>query len=209
MGYNLIYCSTVGFDSGGAAAWRTLNFAFQKSLEVFDYVRGNAEKTYDSCMSLCLNGVAVCVPCLVPSIIGTIVGHIAFAVKLSMDISVQLYAEIVGLLDGNAVAERDLAVHENVMTIHGNIITTHTAVSQILTIVAGIKPQTDLIKARRRMQVVVDCVNTTVGFAGDCRKPSCENPTLFCDGTFNHEYISQLKGGENHKSRTMGYLCIQ
>jgi hypothetical protein len=98
--------------------------------------------------------------------------------------------------DGDAAAEQDAAVYENMITTHGNILIAGNNLLTVLDYVTGIKQKTDKL-TRRRMQVV-DCTNTTLGFVDNCRKPSCENPTRLCDGSFNYEYISQLKGGENH-----------
>ncbi len=117
-----------------------------------------------------------------------------FALVLAMDISEHLYAEIVDGQDGDAAAEQDTAVYENVITIHHNIITTHTLLSNVFSIVSGLPTGTP---SRRRLQVI-DCTNTTLGYVDNCSKPSCENPTRLCDGSFNYEYISQLKGGEYH-----------
>jgi hypothetical protein len=108
--------------------------------------------------------------------------------------------------DDAATDELHSAVYENVITIHGNIITTHNMLSNVLTIVSGIKQKTDRL-ARCRMQVI-DCTNTSLGYFDNCSKPSCKNPTRFCDGSFNYEYISQLEGGKNHNA-TMGCQCIQ
>jgi len=106
--------------------------------------------------------------------------------------------------DDDAAEEQDAAVYENVKTIHGNVISTHNLLKQVQAIVSGLKTSTT---PRRRLQVI-DCINTTlVGYVDNCIKPSCENPTKLCDGSFNYEYISRLEGGEYH-NRTMGYLCI-
>ena len=121
-----------------------------------------------------------------------------------MDISELVYAEIVDGQDGDAAAEQDTAVYENVITIHGNIIATHNLVSQVHQLVSGLQTGTS---SSWRLQVI-DCTNATLGNVDNCSKPSCENPTRLCNGSFNYEYISQLKGGENH-TRTMGYLRFQ
>jgi len=90
-----------------------------------------------------------------------------------------------------------------VKTIHGNIIATHKLLLQVQTIVTGTYTGLKDKGAIRRLQVI-DCINTTlVGYVDNCSKPSCENPTKLCDGSFNYEYISQLEGGEYH-NRTMG-----
>jgi hypothetical protein len=160
------------------------------------------EGGYDVCMALCIISVgSFCAPCVVPSISESIMESLLFTLVLAVDVSEHVYAEIVDDQDDAAKDELHSAVYENVITIHGNIISTHKMLSNVLTIVSGIEQNTST--RRRRMQVV-DCVNTTLGYVGDCRKPSCENPTRLCDGSFNYEYISQLEGGENHTTSTMG-----
>jgi len=137
-------------------------------------------------------------------LLGVITESATFGIQLALDISEQVNAEIVDGQDGDAAAEQDSAVYENVITIHGNVIATHTLLSQVRTIVSGFQTGAS---SRRRLQVI-DCTNTTLaGYVDNCSKPSCENPTKLCDGSFNYEYISQLEGGEYH-NRTMGYLCI-
>jgi hypothetical protein len=146
-------------------------------------------------MTLCDTGlVAVCQPCSIPVLFDIVSENAMFALVLAMDISEHLYAEIVDGQDGDAAAEQDTAVYENVITIHHNIITTHTLLSNVFSIVSGLPTGTP---SRRRLQVI-DCTNTTLGYVDNCSKPSCENPTRLCDGSFNYEYISQLKGGEYH-----------
>ena len=189
--------SIVGFDPESALAWRSTNYALQKAIETFYHVQEAFQSAYDSCMAVCDIGFFnLCQACTLPVIFDTIAMHAAFALSLAKDISEHLYGEIVDGQDGDAAAEQNTAVYMNVITIHGNILTTHSDLLNVLSIVSGIKQKTDKL-ARRRMQVI-DCTNTTLGFVDNCSKPSCENPTLFCDGSFNYEYISQLKGGENH-----------
>ncbi len=189
--------SIVGFDPEAALAWRSTNYALQKSIEVLGHVQAQFQSAYDACMSSCDTGaVAVCQPCSIPVIFETVTENVIFALTLAMDISEHLYGEIVDGQDGDAAAEQDAAVYENVITTHGNILIAEKHLLNVLSIVSGIKQKTDKL-ARRHMQVV-DCTNTTLGFVDNCRKPSCENPILFCDGSFNYEYISQLEGGENH-----------
>ena len=197
--------STAGFDPEGALAWRSTNYALGKSIEVFEHVQGLFESAYDICMAACIIPVTpVCPVCVPFGFLGSITENAIFAVVLALDISEHLYAEIVDGQDGDAAAEQDSAVYENVITIHGNVIATHNLLSQVQTIVSGLQTGAS---SRRRLQVI-DCTNTTLaGYVDNCSKPSCENPTKLCDGSFNYEYISQLEGGEYH-NRTMGYLCI-
>jgi hypothetical protein len=197
--------STAGFDPEGALAWRSTNFALRKALEVFEHFQAQSESAYDMCMAVCDGGtVSLCQVCL-PLIVPVIITESAkFALVLAMDISEHLYAEIVDGQDGDAAAEQDTAIYENVITIHHNIITTHTLLSNVYSIVSGSPTGTP---SRRRLQVI-DCTNTASGYIDNCRKPSCENPTRLCDGSFNYEYISRLEGGEKH-SRAMGSLCIK
>ena len=121
-----------------------------------------------------------------------------FALTLAVDISEHTYGEIVDGHYGDSASEKAAAAYENVITIHRNILTSNSVLKNVLDIVTGVKTK---VGARRRLEVI-DCTNTTLGYVDNCRKPSCENPTRFCDGSFNYEYISQLKGGENH-NRTM------
>jgi hypothetical protein len=198
--------SIVGFDPEKALAWRNANFALHKSIEILEHVRAQMEGSYDLCMALCIIPVTpFCPTCVVPSTFESIAESLLFGLTLAMDISEHLYAEIVDGQDGDAAAEQNTAVYENVITIHGNILTTHNDLLNVLSIVSSIEQNTS---ARRRRMQVVDCVNTTLGYVGDCRKPSCEHPTRLCDGSFNYEYISQLKGGENHTGTALR-LCIQ
>ena len=197
--------STAGFDPEGALAWRSTNFALGKSIEVFEHVQGLFESAYDICMAACIIPVTpVCPVCVPFGFLESITENAIFAVVLALDISEHVYGEIVDGQDGDAAAEQDSAVYENVITIHGNVIATHTLLSQMYNFVSG--SQTGA-SSRRRLQVI-DCTNTTLaGYVDNCSKPSCENPTKLCDGSFNYEYISQLEGGEYH-NRTMGYLRI-
>jgi hypothetical protein len=183
-------------------AWRSTNFALRKTIEVFEHVQEAFQSAYDSCMSSCDTGlVTVCQVCSIPVIFEVVTENAAFALLLAMDVSEHLYGEIVDGQDGDAAAEQDTAVYENVITIHGNILTTHNDLLKVLTIVSGMKPKIDSL---RRLQLA-DCTNTTLGYVDNCSKPSCENPTRFCDGSLNYGYISQLEGGEIH-NRTTGYL---
>jgi hypothetical protein len=132
---------------------------------------------------------------------------ISFACQLALDISEHVYAEIVDEQDDDAAKDQAAAVYENVITIHGNVIATHNLLSRVQTIVSGTNSGLKQKGVIRRLQVI-DCTNTTLaGYVDNCSKPSCENPTKLCDGSFNYEYISQLEGGEYH-NRTMGYLCF-
>ena len=198
--------STAGFDPEGALAWRSTNFALGKSIEVFEHVQGLFESAYDICMAACIIPVTpVCPVCVPFGFLESITENAIFAVVLALDISEHVYAEIVDSQDGDAAAEQDSAVYENVIAIHGNVIVTHNLLSRVCNLVNGCS-QTGA-SSRRRLQVI-DCTNTTLaGYVDNCSKPSCENPTKLCDGSFNYEYISQLEGGEYH-NRTMGYLCI-
>ncbi len=199
--------STAEIDPVAASAWRNTNFALRKSLEVFDHIRAQFQSTYDTCMTLCdIGAVAVCQPCSIAVVFTIFTESAAFALTLLMDISEHLYTEMMDGTVGDVESERITATYVNVISIHGIILTTHNDLLNVLSIVSGIKQKTDKL-ARRRMQVV-DCTNTTLGFVDNCRKPSCENPILFCDGSFNYEYISQLKGGEDHNG-TMPSLFIQ
>jgi hypothetical protein len=159
-------------------------------------------------MSLCDGGLATtCYVCVPFMIVGVITESATFGIQLALDISDNMYAEIVDGTDGDAAAEQDAAVYENVITIHGNVIATHNLLKQVRTIVTGTNTGLKDKGVIRRLQVI-DCINTTLaGYVDNCSKPSCENPTKLCDGSFNYEYISQLEGGEYH-NRTMGCLCI-
>jgi hypothetical protein len=191
------HSSTGEVNLEGALAWRSANFALKKSIEIFEHVRAQMEGGYDICMAVCIIPIApFCPTCVVPSILESIMESLLFALALAMDISEYLYAELMDGSVGDVESERITATYENAITIHGNILTTHNDLLNVLSIVSGIKQKTDKL-ARRHMQVV-DCTNTTLGFVDNCRKPSCENPIRLCDGSFNYEYISQLKGGENH-----------
>jgi hypothetical protein len=197
--------SIVGFDPESALAWRSTNYALQKAIETFYYVQEAFQSAYDSCMAVCDIGVFnLCQACTLPVIFDTIAMHAAFALSLAKDISEHLYGEIVDGQDGDAAAEQDAAVYKNVITIHGNIITTFYLL-RVVAAVHGIQAGTGA--SRRRMQVI-DCTNTTLGYVDNCSKPSCENPTRLCDGSFNYDYISRLEGGEKHSS-AMGCLCIK
>ena len=197
--------STAGFDPEGALAWRSKNHALGKSIEILSYIVQLHKTIYDTCMALnTVAMVSTCPVCLPYMLVGAIFESAVFACQLTLDISERVYAEIVDGQDGDAAAEQDSAVYENVITIHGNVIATHNILKNVEKIVSGLQTGAS---SRRRLQVI-DCTNTTLaGYVDNCSKPSCENPTKLCDGSFNYEYISQLEGGENH-NRTIGYLCI-
>ena len=200
--------STAGFDPEGALAWRNTNFALRKSIEVFEHVEGLTESAYDVCMAASTVAlISSCPVCIPHAVIDIITETLKFAAVLALDISEHVYAEIVDGQDDDAAEEQDAAVYENVITIHGNVIATHNLLLQVQKIVTGTESGLRNKGVIRRLQVI-DCINTTLaGYVDNCSKPSCENPTKLCDGSFNYQYISQLVGGEYH-SRTMGYLCI-
>jgi hypothetical protein len=187
--------STAGFDPVQALAWRSTHFALQKSIESLSFIRSLLQTTYDICMTFC--PPAGCNWCNFPMVVGIATETVVFALVLVMAISEKVYAEIVDGQDGDAAAEQDAAVYKNVLTIHQNLGFTFKTLKDVLTIVTG----TDIgLKNKgviRRLQVI-DCINTTlVGYVDNCSKPSCENPTKLCDGSYNYEYISQLERGEN------------
>ena len=189
-------------------AWRSKNHALGKSIESLSFIRALLQTAYDTCMSLCDAGiVTTCFSCAPLMLVGVISESATFACQLTLDMSDHVYAEIVDSKDGDAAAEQDAAVYENVITTHGNVIVTHNILKQVYTIVTGTNTGLKDKGVIRRLQVI-DCINTTLaGYVDNCSKPSCENPTKLCDGSFNYEYISQLEGGEYH-NRTMGCLCI-
>ncbi len=200
--------STAGFNPEGALAWRSKNHALGKSIEGLSFARSLLQTGYDSCMAVCDAGMAtVCPICVYFMIVGVITESATFSVVLALDMSEHVYAEIVDGQDGDAAAEQDSAVYKNVITIHKNVYATHTLMSHVYDIVTGTNTGLKQKGFIRRLQVI-DCTNTTLaGYVDNCSKPSCENPSKLCDGSFNYEYISQLEGGEYH-NRTMGYLCI-
>ena len=186
--------STAKFDSEGALAWRSANFALQKSIEVFVHVKGLSGSLLDFCMAACTVAIPICPVCIPFTAVDIITETAKFAILLALDISEHIYAEIVNGQNGAAAAEQESAVYENVITIHGNVIATFNLVSKVESILGA---QTGA-SSRRRLQVI-DCINTTlVGYVDNCSKPSCENPTKLCNGSFNYQYISQLEGGEYH-----------
>jgi hypothetical protein len=192
------------FDPERALAWRNTNFALHKAIEVFDHIRAQFQSAYDTCMASCDAGMfTICPVCTLPVVFTIFTESAAFALMLAMDISEHVYAEIVDDQDDAAKDERPSAIYENVITIHGNILTTYYMLSNVLTIVSGIKTK---VGARRRLEVI-DCTNTTLGYVDNCSKPSCEDPTRYCDGSFNYKYISELESGESYH-RTMGHVCI-
>jgi hypothetical protein len=197
--------STAEFDPTRALAWRSANFALRKSIEALRNVEVLFETSNEICMALSTVAiVSFCPVCLIFGIGKSITEVAKFALVLAIDISEQVYKETVDSQDGDAAANQDSAVYENVITIHGNVIATHNILKNVEKIVSGLQTGAS---SRRRLQVI-DCTNTTLaGYVTNCSKPSCENPTKLCDGSFNYEYISQLEGGEYH-NRTMGYLCI-
>jgi hypothetical protein len=197
--------STAEFDPTQALIWRSANFALRKSIEVLRNVQVLFEVSNEICMaSTTVAVISSCPVCMIFGIGKAIIENAKFALELAIDISEQVYKETVDSQDGDAAADQDSAVYENVITMFGNVIATHNLLSQVRTIVSGFQTGAS---SRRRLQVI-DCTNTTLaGYVANCSKPSCENSTKLCDGSFNYEYISQLEGGENH-IRTMGYLCI-
>ena len=185
--------STAGFDPEGALAWRNTNYAFAKSIEVFEHVKGLFESAYDTCMAACTVAIPVCPVCSLPVVFDIITENLIFAAVLALDISEHLYAEIVDGQDGDAASEQDSAVYQNVITTHGNVIAVGQLVEQLLTIQGVARIGGGF--SRRRLQEI-DCISMTLG---NCttKKPLCEDPTQLCDGSVNYKYISQLKSGEN------------
>ncbi len=198
--------STAEFDPVGALAWRSSNLALRKIIETFQFAAALLSKGEFMCTAAVPAPFAV--SCAAPiAALSTKTEIAIFVVVLALDISEQVYAEIVDEHDDDAAKDQAAAVYENVITIHGNVYATHTLLSQVYTIVTGTNTGLKNNKVIRRLQVI-DCINTTLaGYVDNCSKPSCENPTKLCDGSFNYEYISQLEGGEYH-NRTMGYLCF-
>ena len=98
--------------------------------------------------------------------------------------------------DKDAEYQTDLleSTYENVNKNHGNIITTFKQ----LKLVAQ-KLNTDALrdfeKENRNLQLF-DCNSTVSGFKEHCDKPSCEDQTRLCDGSWNYRYIAILEGGE-------------
>jgi hypothetical protein len=154
--------------------------------------------------------VSSCPVCIPHAVIDIFTETAKFAAKLALDISEQVYAEIVDSQDDEAAAEQDSAVYQNVISMHGNAIQTHNLLEQVQGLVCkalvGLNCATKKVSVRRRLQVI-DCTNTTLsGYVDNCSKPSCENPTKLCDGSFNYQYISQLAGGEYHKEQCGIYV---
>jgi hypothetical protein len=132
-----------------------------------------------------------------------------YSTQLALDISEQVYSEIVVSQDDSAAAEKDSVIDQNVITIHGNVISTNKLLVQVQELVCnGLKLNCEKVgvTSGRRLRVI-DCTNTTLsGYVDNCSKPSCENPTKLCDGSFNYQYISQLAGGEYHKEQCGIYV---
>ena len=175
-------------------AWRSTIFALRKSKKVSEAVKAIFELHTDLCRAVCI--APACAACKITNFFGDIFDGITFSIGQLLNISERLYKEIVGRHNGMAISAKVSAVYMNEITTHGNVRASYKRVLDVYTIMTGLKSVTT---SRRRLQVMIDCTNTSlVGNVANCNKPSCENPTLLCDGSNNYEYISQLERGENN-----------
>jgi hypothetical protein len=86
------------------------------------------------------------------------------------------------------------STYENVIKNHGNIITTFKQL-RLVAENLNAKALQDFERENRNLQLV-DCESTVLGFKEQCDKPSCEDRTRLCDGSWNYRYIATLEGGE-------------
>mmetsp|Transcript_14030 Transcript_14030/g.41087 ORF Transcript_14030/g.41087 Transcript_14030/m.41087 type:complete len:409 (+) Transcript_14030:3459-4685(+) len=58
----------------------------------------------------------------------------------------------------------------------------------------GIAELAEEEEEQRRRMMENGCKSTADGYTNPCDKVSCEDPTRFCDGSFNFEYVAFLRG---------------
>ncbi|KAL3778621.1 hypothetical protein ACHAW5_005068 [Stephanodiscus triporus] len=98
-------------------------------------------------------------------------------------------------VDGkNAEHQLDLleSTYENVNKNHANIITTFKQLKLVAENLNA-KALEDSQRENRFLQLR-DCESTVSGFKEHCNKPSCEDRTRLCDGSWNYLYIATLEG---------------
>jgi hypothetical protein len=191
------FFASVEFDATQAKAWRDSNYKLMKSITSLGIVAETIGGIYDTCMAASdLGFISVTPTCIVPSVLATVTKIAISAVESALGNSEQTYAEIVDSQDGDFAAEQEAAVYQNVVVIHGNVISTFTLVQQLQVMLGGIQEglADDKDEKNRRLQLT-DCTSTVNGYILQCNKPSCEDPSRLCDGSFNYKYISQLKSG--------------
>uniref|UniRef100_A0A7S4M8E9 Uncharacterized protein n=1 Tax=Odontella aurita TaxID=265563 RepID=A0A7S4M8E9_9STRA len=187
------------FHATTAKAWKILNAGLEAAIEIYEY----AQSVSSGAAVLCTISIS-CVPgssapCTVP----------AQTVKFSFDLLVKITKQVVSIskkifdvvVDGQNfrfAGDRQKAIYENVITNHGNIITTFHATQQLKVMLGeisdGIAELAEEEEEQRRRMMENGCKSTADGYTNPCDKVSCEDPTRFCDGSFNFEYVAFLRG---------------
>jgi hypothetical protein len=193
--------ATAEFDGEGqteSKAWRSVNFALRKTIETVQFLIESLKSGFDFCIAVSDGGVistgAACTPFQMFLMYSQV---IAYATTLSLDLSEALYAELVDERDDEFRGEKINDVHANVITVNGNVISIFNTVEHLRVLLGGIQDglADDEGETNRRLQLI-DCISTANGYTLQCNKPSCEDPTRLCDGSFNYKHISQLKFGK-------------
>jgi hypothetical protein len=155
------------------------------------------EFAYDFCSGGVEGIPGAGVACLPFKITQMLLEGLVFAITLSLDLSEVLYAELVDERDDEFRGEKINDVHANVITVNGNVISIFNTVEHLRVLLGGIQDglADDEGETNRRLQLI-DCISTANGYTLQCNKPSCEDPTRLCDGSFNYKHISQLKFGK-------------
>lgn len=196
--------STVGFDQEKASAWRSKTYGLKKAKAASEQITSLFGNAFDTCMALSDYRVVSATPiCAGIMALKVFMELITVEFDKEIDLSEHLYTEIVDKQDDDAKDEQHSAIYDNVITIHGNILATYSLLSNVMNSVGKIQT-----KVNARRLEVIDCTSTTLGYVDNCNKPSCEDPTRYCDGSFNYEYISRLERGEIFNRAVGHYLCF-
>ena len=203
--------ATAEFDGEGqteSKAWRSVNYALRKSIEIIDFIVQSLDTSSDVCEYVAAPFLATGM-CVAPKIAEEIANGIIYAISLSLDLSEVLYAELVDERDDEFRGEKINDVHANVITVNGNVISIFNTVEHLRVLLGGIQDglADDEGEKNRRLQSI-DCISTVNGYTLQCNKPSCEDPIRLCDGSFNYMYISQLKSGKFTRFFITNFIII-
>lgn len=203
--------ATAEFDGEGqteSKAWRSVNYALRKSIEIIDFIVQSLDAGFDVCEAVALPVLATAV-CIPHKIAMNIANGFIYAITLSLDLSEVLYAELVDERDDEFRGEKINDVHANVITVNGNVISIFNTVEHLRVLLGGIQDglANDEGETNRRLQSI-DCISTANGYTLQCNKPSCEDQKRLCDGSVNYMHISQEKYGKFTRFSIIFYCNI-
>lgn len=171
----------------------------KKSLEIFKFIKSLAETAERTCKIAITCVAFTSSPCTLPAVaVNIFIALGLFAVKFGIELSERFYAEIVNEQNSDFEKSRQEAQYKNIFTVNANIIQTFRS-SQRVGVLLGEIAEGVASDDERRRRLSSDCVSTRGGFIFGCSKPSCEEPTRICDGSFNYPLIAILEGGELSK----------